>query len=49
MRRAVGAGNAMLWVCVAPIAVLEALSWAPGLRDEQSFLPHSREQHTGDS
>ncbi len=50
MRRAVGAENVLPWVCVAPIAVLVALSWpAPGLRDERSFLPHSREQLTGAS
>ena len=47
MRRAVGAANVPLWVRVAPIAVSVALSWAAlGLRDEWSFLPHSREQHT---
>ncbi len=50
MRRAVGAARAVLWACTALIAVLVALSWAaPGLRDERSFLPHSRQQHTGES
>ena len=43
----VGAANVPLWVCVALIVVLVALSWAaPGLRDERSFLPHSQQQHT---
>jgi hypothetical protein len=50
MRRAVGAANVLLWICVALIAVSVALSWAaPGLRDGRSFLPHSREQLTGAS
>ena len=37
---AVRATNVLLWVRVAPIAVLMVFAWAaPGLRDEWSFLP----------
>ena len=39
MRRAVRAAKALLWVCVALIAILMVLAWAaPGLREERFFL-----------